>query len=200
VDGVPAGRRRLPRESVAGHRRNHDVERVRRVAAVCRWVAEWTDHVQHLDEGAGPAVRDDQRQGVLVRRLSVDEVDVEPVDLGDELRVCVQPRLEPPEVVVGGPIPRELLDRRQRHALRLIADGLLLGPARRMEPPAEVVDLCLGDLGPEGPDGLPRDGGWRGSGCDLGHLCTPAGSRPDERRMSIVPHQAPGVESRTEVA
>jgi hypothetical protein len=33
-----------------------------------------------------PGVRDDQRQGVLVGRLEVDEVDVEAVDVGDERR------------------------------------------------------------------------------------------------------------------
>ena len=34
----------------------------------------------------GPTMSDDQRQGVLVIRLHVDEVDAEPVDLGLELR------------------------------------------------------------------------------------------------------------------
>ena len=43
----------------------------------------------------GPAVRDDQRQRVLVLRPDVDEVDVEPVDLGRELRERVELRLEP---------------------------------------------------------------------------------------------------------
>ena len=33
---------------------------------------------------------DDERQRVLVLRANVDEVDVEPVDLGDELRQRVQ--------------------------------------------------------------------------------------------------------------
>ncbi len=76
----------FPEYAVAGHRRHDHVERVRRVAAVDRRVAEGADHVQHLDDRAGPAVRDDQRQRVLVRRPDVDEVDVEAVDLGEELR------------------------------------------------------------------------------------------------------------------
>ena len=99
---------------------------------------------EHLDDRARPAVGDDQRQRVRVRRPDVDEVDVEAVDLGQELREGVQPRLEPAEVVVGRPVAHELLHRRERDALRQVGDGLLLGPARRLEPPAEVVDVALG--------------------------------------------------------
>jgi hypothetical protein len=54
---------------------------------------------------------------VLVRRANVDEVDVEAVDLGDEVRESVQPGLDPPEVVLGAPIADELLHRRELHAL-----------------------------------------------------------------------------------
>ena len=43
VDRTPAGRRRLGRVSVAGHRRNHDIERVLRVSAVRRGIAERAD-------------------------------------------------------------------------------------------------------------------------------------------------------------
>jgi hypothetical protein len=102
---------------VAGHRRNHHVERVLRVAAVCRRVAERADDVQHLDDRARPAVGDHERQRVLVRRLDVDEVDVEAVDLRDELRQGVQPRLDSPEVVLGAPVANELLPRRELNAL-----------------------------------------------------------------------------------
>jgi hypothetical protein len=67
---------------------------------VGRRVGERADDVEHLDDRPGPAVRDDQRQRVLVRRLDVDVVGVEAVDLRQELRQGVQPRREPPEVVV----------------------------------------------------------------------------------------------------
>ena len=80
-------------------------------------VAKGADNVQHLEDGTWPAVRDDERQRVLVWRLDVDEVDVEAIDLRDELRQRVQPRLEPPEVVLGGPVAHELLHRRELHAL-----------------------------------------------------------------------------------
>ena len=72
----PRGRR-LAGEPIAGDRRDHDVERVLCAAAVGRRVGERADDVQQLDDRAGPAVDEDQRQRVLVRRADVDEVDVE---------------------------------------------------------------------------------------------------------------------------
>ena len=47
---------------------------------------ERADGLEQLDDRAGPAVGHDQRQRVLVSRLDVDEVDLDPVDLGRELR------------------------------------------------------------------------------------------------------------------
>ena len=49
-------------------------------------VGERLDDLELLDERARPAVGDDDRQRVLVLRADVDEVDVEPVDLGQEVR------------------------------------------------------------------------------------------------------------------
>ena len=79
-------------------------------------------------------------------RPDVDEVDLDPVDLGRELRQRVQPRLDPTEVVLVRPVARERLDRRQLHALRAVLDELLGGQARRRDAPAQVVDLFLRDL------------------------------------------------------
>ena len=86
ADRVPAGRGRLAREAVARQRRDHQVEGVRRAPAVRGGIGQRLDDLQLLDDRARPAVRDDERQRVLVLRADVDEVDVEPVDLGDELR------------------------------------------------------------------------------------------------------------------
>ncbi len=51
-------------------------------------------------------------------RTHMDEMNVEPIDLGDELRQGVQPRLALAPVVICRPIVRELLSRRELHALR----------------------------------------------------------------------------------
>ena len=93
--GIPAELRRLAREAVTGHGRQHEVERVLRVSAVRGRVGEGADGLEQLDHRARPAVGHDQRQRVLVLRLDVDEVDLDPVDLGRELRKRVEPRLEP---------------------------------------------------------------------------------------------------------
>src|SRR2546425_8799170 len=54
----------------------------------------------------------------------MDEVDVHAVDLGRELGQGVELRLGLAPVVVGLPVARELLNRRQLHALRPICDHL----------------------------------------------------------------------------
>ena len=53
--------------------------------AVRGGIGERLDDLQLLDDRARPPVRDDQRQRVLVLGADVDEVDVQPVDLGHEV-------------------------------------------------------------------------------------------------------------------
>ena len=60
----------------------------------------------------------------------MDEVDVDAVDGGNELRDGAQFRLEPPPVILAGPIVGELLERRERRALGIVVDQLLAGPSR----------------------------------------------------------------------
>jgi len=150
--GVPAVLGRVGGEAVAGQRRHHQVERVLGGAAVRDRVGERADDLEHLDDRAWPAVRDDQRQRVLVPGLDVDEVNVQSVDLGDELRQRVQLRLAPAPVVVGGPVAGELLDRGQLHALRPVPDEFPGGPARRGDAPPQAGDRFPGYVDPEWPD------------------------------------------------
>src|SRR5271154_272880 len=69
---------------------------------------------------------------------------VQPVRVGDELRERVQPRLALGPVVIRPPVARELLNRRDRHALRIVRNRLPLGPPRREYSPAQLVELRLG--------------------------------------------------------
>src|SRR5215813_818933 len=85
-------------------------------------------------------------------RTNVDEMNVEPIDLGNELRQGVQFRLGLAPVVIGRPIAREFLRRRELHALRLISDVFPLRPLRRVDAPAEVVERLLWDVDAEGAD------------------------------------------------
>ena len=149
---VPAGLGRLGGQAVAGQGRQHEVERVLGGAAVRGRVGKRADDPEQLDDRAGPAVRDDQRQRLRVPRLYVDEVDVHPVDLGLELRQRVQSRLARAPVVLGRPVAGQLLDRRQLNALRPVGDQLLAGPPRRGDAPPEVGDRFVRHVDLEGTD------------------------------------------------
>jgi hypothetical protein len=73
-----------------------------------------------------------------VAGAQVDEVDVNPIDGGLELREGVQFRLALAPVIVRRPIADEFLELRQLRALRLIGDRLLVGPPGRCEALAEI--------------------------------------------------------------
>jgi hypothetical protein len=82
----------------------------------------------------------------------VNEVDVDPVDLCDELRERVEPLLDPSEVVVRHPIVGELLNRRQLYALRAIFDQLLAGPPCRRYASTKVLQSLIRNFDVEGSD------------------------------------------------
>ena len=126
--GPPAELGRLGREPVPGDGRQHEVERI--LGVVRR--GQRLDRLEQLDHRARPAVGHDQRQRVLVLGAHVDEVDVDPVDLGDELRQRVQPLGDAAEVVLVRPVVGERLQRRQLDPLRAVVDQLLARPARRL--------------------------------------------------------------------
>ena len=153
VLGIPAGGGRLAREAVAGHRRNHQVERVRCAAAMCGGIGERFDDLHLLDDRSGPSVRDDERQRVLVLRANVDEVNVEAVDLGDEVRHGVQFRLDLAPVVVGRPVARECLSRGELNALRVVRDRFALRPPRRVDAAAQFGEIRLRKIHMEWTDG-----------------------------------------------
>ena len=177
-------------------------------------VGEWTDSLEQLDDRARPAVGHDQRQRVLVGRLDVDEVDVQPVDLGLELRQGVQSRLAPAPVVLGRPVARQVLYRRQLHTLRPIGDEFPRRPAGRVDTAAQLVDLALRYFDSERPDRalrarscgvthdrvLPIRVGW--ASCRSSSVATSKRTFLDEHRaedFEIRPHpdQRPRLRART---
>ncbi len=86
VGGIPPGGGRLAGVAVARHRRNHQIESVRCAPAMCGGIGQRIDDLHLLDDRAGPSVRDDERQCIFMFRTDVDEMNVESIDLGDELR------------------------------------------------------------------------------------------------------------------
>src|ERR1041385_3526617 len=71
-------------------------------------------------------------------------MDVEPIDLGDELRERVQPRLDLAPVMFARPVAGELLHDRKLNALRCVWDLFALGPLRRVDALAEVGQVVVG--------------------------------------------------------
>src|SRR5215213_312445 len=133
------------------------MECVLRATVMGRGIGERLNDLQLLDDRARPAMGDDERQRVVMLRLHMNEMNVQPVDLGDELGQGVESRLHLPPVVLRCPITRECLHRRQLHPLRLIGDGLPFRPAHRHDALAQVVEVRLRSLEAEG-----TDGGWGG--------------------------------------
>jgi hypothetical protein len=84
---------------------------------VCGRVGQPIDDLQLLDYRAGPPVINDERQRILVLGPDMDEVDVQPVDLRQEMRKVVQHRLASAPVVVRRPVEREILHHPERHTL-----------------------------------------------------------------------------------
>src|SRR3546814_17785604 len=77
------------------------------------------------------------------------ELDVEPVDFGDELGLRVDLRLDLPPVVAGAPVLDERAELCQLDALRPVVDGLLIGPARRADAPAQIGERLFRNVHPE---------------------------------------------------
>jgi hypothetical protein len=106
-----------------------------------RGVGQGLDDLELLDDRAGPPVRDDERQRVLVLRARVDEMKVEPIDLRHELRQRVQSCLALAPLVLRRPVARESLHRPELHALRCIRDVFPLWPLRRLDAPAHFGQI-----------------------------------------------------------
>src|SRR3954451_3939226 len=119
---------------------------------MCRRIGQRSDDLQLLDDRAGPSVGNEERQRILVIRPNVNEMDVEAVDLGDEVRLGLQFLLALAPVVLFRPVARECLHRREPRALRLIFDGLLFGPARGDDARPQVLEVRFGGLDRERAD------------------------------------------------
>ncbi len=125
---------------------------------MCRRIGKRIDDLQLFDNRAGPTVRDDQRQRIFMLRTNVNEMNVQPVDLGDELRQGVQFRLALAPVIIRRPIARDFLHRRELHALRFIRDRFPVRPSCRVDAPAQIDERLFRNVDAEGVDVLTRGG------------------------------------------
>src|ERR1700733_8678704 len=81
-------------------------------------------------------------------------MNVEPVNLGDEVRHGVDLRLALPPIMLTRPVLRELLHGCELDALRCIRDRFLVGPQRRFHASAEFDELLVWNADVEGADWL----------------------------------------------
>ena len=79
------------------------MERIRGTAAMRRWIGQRFDHLVKFDHRSRPTMRDDQGPRLRMLRANMDEMDVEPVDLGGELAEPIEPRLALPRLVALAP-------------------------------------------------------------------------------------------------
>src|SRR5919112_6494708 len=93
------------------------MESIRCACAMCRGISQGIDDLQLFDGRAGPSVRDDERQRILMFRTNVDEMNVQPIDLRNELGQGVQFRFDLAPIVFCRSIAREFLNRRELHTL-----------------------------------------------------------------------------------
>ena len=103
---APPGTAGLAGEAISRKRRAHDMEGV--FGASGRRIGQRLNHLVELHDRTRPAMRDHQREGVLVRRALVDEMNVQSVDFGDELVEAIERGLTRPPVVFVGPVVGQL--------------------------------------------------------------------------------------------
>src|SRR5262249_28417304 len=101
---------------------------------------------------------------VLMLGADVDEMNVDPVDLGDEVRQGVEPRLDLAPVVVGLPVTHEVPQHRERYALAVVVDRLLVRPARGSQTSFEVGEVGFRNVDAERADRLVAFGPGGGEG------------------------------------
>ena len=168
VLGAPTRARWFSRKTVARDRRNDYVERVLGTSTMRRGIGQRTDDFQEFEDRAGPAVRQEKRHGVGLLGSHVDEVDVDAIDVGRELRQGVELRFRLAPVVARAPVAHELLERIELCSLGTVRDRLPIGPARLGDAAAKVRERLLGHVDAVRPDGLrgPRLGRNSGQGED----------------------------------
>jgi len=105
------------------------------LAAMGRRVCQRSNDLQELDDRARPSMRQNDRQGILVLRSDVNEVDPETVNLRAKLRQPIQSALNTTPIVARAPVFNEGLCFGQRYPLAWLYRGRDAGyPA----PPARI--------------------------------------------------------------
>lgn len=81
-----------------------------------------------------------------VTRPDVDELDIDPINRGNEFRQGIQLLLGLTPIILASPVANQFLDTLELDALGDIADSLLIRPTRVRDPLAKIVELRLRDM------------------------------------------------------
>jgi hypothetical protein len=106
---------------------------------------------QQLVEGARPPVGQYQGERVRTAPALVDEVQIKPVDLPEEVRDTVQLALLRPPVERGAPVLDELAKEARVHTFAPHRTTYVRRPASALEPLREIVKDLLCDVDLERP-------------------------------------------------
>src|SRR5580704_3000771 len=73
-------------------------------------------------------------------------MDIQPIDLGEEMRQGVQFCLDLPPVILCGPVASQGLHRCELYSLRRVCNRFMLGPNRCFDAPAQFGELILRNI------------------------------------------------------
>src|SRR5215471_12115993 len=96
---APAARDRFVRKAKAWKRGKNDMEGVSGLTTVFGRVGQRIDDIEKFDDATRPAVGQDDRARMLVRRTNLQKVNTQTVDVGPELRIGVQTSLETAPII-----------------------------------------------------------------------------------------------------
>src|SRR5439155_24767625 len=99
------------------------MEGVRCAPAVRSGIGKRIDNFMWFEHRARPSMGDDERQRIFMFRADMNEMNIQSIDLGDEVRHGIQPRFTLAPVVMRLPVAQKLLNGLERYALRIVGDG-----------------------------------------------------------------------------
>src|SRR5581483_8208744 len=129
------------------------MERIRCLPAMRGGIRQGINDFELLDDRARPSMGDNEWQSILMSGADMNKVNVQPIDLGDEVRQRIELCLDLPPVVVFCPIVCESLSRRELHALRGIRDRLTVWPASRVDAAAQFGQFSFRKIDVKRTDG-----------------------------------------------
>jgi hypothetical protein len=116
------------------------------------WIGQDRNQRQQFDERTRPAVAQDERNPPPVCRTLVDEVDLEPVEVGAELIDRIQRALLRPPIEPVGPVGKQLSEVGEVRALVPGGAGCRIGPACVSNTLIEIGQDAILNVDPKGCD------------------------------------------------